>query len=176
MTYMPLLLLWDHAVPPPVHCAFVPATTSAITALTTGWPATCAGVGVGQTCKAPCKSGFTGSGYQANCTAENTWGPIDGTCTSLGCLTPPMLPDPSLTVGYNDSCITNAQTGTTCKAPCIPTASGTGYLATCELNGGWSYVGSCRRKCAVLSVMDMQHSKDLVICGTVCKSAELQGS
>ncbi|WIA18662.1 hypothetical protein OEZ85_003366 [Tetradesmus obliquus] len=134
--------------PPPGTCLSAP---TASTPNSPGWPATCAGTAVGNSCKAPCDTaaGATGTSYTASCIAGGKWN-VTGNCTAAP-KTCSKAPDATTditnqTSGWAASCV-GAAIGTTCQAPCTSSFTGSGYQVNCTAAGTWGApTGNCALK------------------------------
>lgn len=57
----------------------------------------------------------------------------------------PPAQDNAAVSGWNSSC-SNATAGSSCSVACGSNAIGSGYQASCTINGTWSVNGSCARE------------------------------
>ncbi|WIA20328.1 hypothetical protein OEZ85_006160 [Tetradesmus obliquus] len=113
---------------------------------TAGWPSSCSGAAVSDSCSAPCAAGWSGPGYKATCQAKNTWGAASGSCTRDRCSRMPTDATPT-SAGWPPSCA-NITSGSSCRAPC-DSPFGPGYSIQCSGKDSWAApTGTCPEICS----------------------------
>ncbi|WIA40625.1 hypothetical protein OEZ86_013961 [Tetradesmus obliquus] len=112
---------------------------------TAGWPSSCSGAAVNESCNTPCAAGWSGPGYKATCLAKNTWSAASGSCTRDRCSRMPSEPT-SNSAGWPASCA-NITSGSSCRAPC-DSPFGPGYSIQCSGKDSWAApTGTCPDIC-----------------------------